>query len=503
MQSNDPVKRERDLYRRLLELGAKDDPKPFLEDALSLIIEVTGAKKGYLAIWGDESREAPRWWLARGFTDAELVGVERGVSSGIIAEAMATGQIIQTDSALDDPRFQEQQSVQLNQIAAVLCAPIGIPAAFGVLYLQGSARTQAFRASDKEVAELFVRHLAPYADRLRLREKQDEDHTKEFRQRLQLKGLIGKSRSLAEIFVQTESAARFLVPVLLTGASGTGKTALARAIHDNGPRAGKPFVELNCAAIPENLFESELFGALAGSHSTATKKMTGKVAAAQGGTLFLDELGELPMSVQSKLLQLLQSKEYFPLGGTQPEKANVRFIAATNADLASAVEKKTFREDLYYRLSVLTIRVPSLKERKEDIEPLARYFCENACQSYELSGLTIAPTAMHLLEETDWPGNIRQLGHRVETAVIRASMEGASQVQRHHIFPEEAPSAEKPNSPLTFQEATRRFQKKYLQEVLEAAQWNISETARRLDLTRTHIRTLINTLEITRAEKKG
>src|SRR5262249_36164576 len=158
-------------------------------------------------------------------------------------------------------------------------------------------------------------------------ERDAEDATKPLRARLKLEGLAGRSRALAEVFRQVESAARFEISVLLTGPSGTGKTALARAIHDNSQRAGKPFLELNCAALPETLFESELFGAVPGAHSTATRKIQGKLAAAQGGTIFLDEIGELSLNIQSKLLQFLQSKEYFPLGSAKPEKADVRILA--------------------------------------------------------------------------------------------------------------------------------------------------------------------------------
>src|SRR5262249_50071630 len=146
----------------------------------------------------------------------------------------------------------------------------------------------------------------------------ERDATRPFRGRLRLGGLVGASAALAEVFRQLESAARFDISVLLSGASGTGKTALARAIHDNSPRADRPFIEINCAALPESLFESELFGAAQGAHSTATRAVPGKIAAAEGGTLFLDEVGELPLSVQSKLLQFLQSKEYFPLGSAHP-----------------------------------------------------------------------------------------------------------------------------------------------------------------------------------------
>src|SRR6185503_5405365 len=194
------------------------------------------------------------------------------------------------------------------------------------------------------------------------------------RRTLKASAIIGKSRALAGVLTQAAAAAPLDVTVLLTGPSGTGKTQLARVIHESSPRARGPFVELNCAALPEALLESELFGVLPGAHSTATRKIAGKVAAAEGGTLFLDEIGELKPAAQAKLLKLLESREYYPLGATHPVCADVRVIAATNLDIKAAVQRKDFREDLFYRLQVLPIRLPSLAERREDVALLAEHF---------------------------------------------------------------------------------------------------------------------------------
>jgi Nif-specific regulatory protein len=495
------AQRERDLYRRLLELGGHEDPEPFLEEALALVVEATGARQGYLALYSDERTLSPRWWIAKGFSQDQLREVRQRVSSGIIAEAMATGELILTDAAYQDPRFQDQESVRLNQIPAVLCAPVGKMIPLGVLYLQGRSEEGPFSREDGDLVLFFVRHLSPFVERLRFKEKEGEDLTSPLRKKLKLEGIIGRGRVLAELFSQIESAAKFSIPVLLTGPSGTGKTRFAQAIYENSGRASGPFVELNCAAIPESLFESELFGAMPGAHSTATKKIEGKIAAAQGGTLFLDEIGELPLSVQAKLLQFLQSGKYFPLGSSRAEQSNVRVIAATNADLEAKVAQKAFREDLFYRLNVLLMRVPALSERREDIAPLGKFFCESSCRRYELPLITLSPRALLAMEEADWPGNIRQLGHLVESATIKASMEGARAVERRHLFPEPQPGEARAGQ-MTFQEATRIFQRKFLLDALKATHWNISETARRLDLTRTHVYHLIQVFEISREGKE-
>src|SRR6185503_19521925 len=227
---------------------------------------------------------------------------------------------------------------------------------------------------------------------------------------------------------------------------------------------------LNCGALPETLIESELFGAFPGAHSTATRRIVGKVEAAERGTLFLDEIGELSYGSQAKLLHLMQAKEYYPLGATRPQSANVRVIAATNVELKEAVAQRRFREDLFYRLQVLPIRIPSLVERREDIPLLAAYFCAEACERNGLPKVDLSPNAMRAAESTEWPGNVRQLENAIEAAVIRATGENAKQVEKRHLFPELcAPQAD---DAVTFQEATRRFQGRFLAEALDSQGWN-------------------------------
>src|SRR4029453_11905841 len=220
-----------------------------------------------------------------------------------------------------------------------------------------------------------------------------------------------------------------------TGESGTGKSQIARIVHENGRRADHPFVEVNCAALPETLIESELFGAVAGAHSTATRSIPGKVAAAEHGTLFLDEVSDLTLASQAKLLQLLQSKQYFPLGASGPRTADVRVIAATNIDLDAAVKGGRFREDLFYRLQVLPVRVPGLRERREDIPELARHFCEAAAGPHRLPALALSSRAVHALANAEWPGHVRQLAHNVEAALIRATGRSATAIEREHVSP--------------------------------------------------------------------
>jgi Nif-specific regulatory protein len=493
------VQRERDLYRRILELDSAEDLDPLLTEALGLIVDGTGALQGYLEVRDGDAE----WWTARGCSSDEVEAIRGAISRGIVAEAIATGRTIVTPAALLDARFRDRESVRARRIGAVLCAPVGSDPPIGALYLERRAADGPFADEDRELAETFARHFAPRVDRLlaRRRLKDADDPTRPVRARLRMTGVVGRSRALAAALEQAALVAPLEVNVLLTGESGTGKSQLARIIHENGPRAAGPFVELNCAAIPEALVENELFGHRAGAFTGAPRDAEGKVAAAEGGTLFLDEVGELHPAAQAKLLQLLQTREYFPLGESRPLRANVRLIAATNADLASAVAEKRFREDLFYRLQVLPIRLPSLAERREDVRELAEFFCREACRANGLARVELSPAALRAVEAAEWRGNLRQLAHAIEAAAIRAAGAGGGRVEPRHLFPEGAPKVGASADDASFQEATRRFQRELLQRTLAETDWNVTETARRLDLARSHVYNLIHAFELARDER--
>ncbi len=488
------VRKERDLFLSLLNLGDRDDLDSFLREALALIVDVTEAQQGYLELY-DEFGAPPRWWIAHGFDERQVAEVRSKISSSIVAKALATGETIVTPSAMLDPEFNDQDSVRINKIQAVLCAPVGDAPSIGVLYLQGRVRPGLFDRHERELARLFARHLAPLAHRLITTEqsKQASDPTAEIRRRLDVARVIGTSQALANLLKQVSLAAPVNVGVLLTGECGTGKSQLAEVIHDNSPRATKPFVELNCAAIPENLLEAELFGALEGSFTGATRRLLGKVEAAEGGTLFLDEVAEIPLAAQAKLLHLLQKKTFYPLGAEEPSTADVRLIAASNVDLEEAVRQKKFREDLYFRLDVMKIRVPSLQERREDIRCLLRHFCNEACERHQLPALEVSPGALLAAETAAWPGHVRQLAHASEVAAIRAAGEGSPAIEAAHLFPEQAGSG---STTMTFQQATRAIQAGLLRDVLEQNDWNVIKTAEQLDLARSHVYNLMRTLNV-------
>lgn len=499
------LRRERDLYLRLLDLGALTEIKTFLADALALVVELTGAQNGYLELRDPrDADESALWYLSHGFSASETEDVRSRISRGILAEVIATGQTVDTASALLDPRFSMRSSVRAMKIEAVLCIPIGQDPPLGALYLQGHAKPGPFAAEERGRAEIFCHHLARLADALivRLRTEATPDPTESLRRSLRIDGVIGRSAALASLLREVAVVSPLDVSILLTGESGTGKSQIARVVHENGRRRDHPFVEVNCAALPDTLIESELFGAVAGAHSTATRSIPGKVAAAEHGTLFLDEVSELALASQAKLLQLLQSKQYFPLGASGSRTADVRVIAATNTDLVSALKAGRFREDLFYRLQVLPVRVPGLRERRDDIPDLARHFCAAAAARHQLPALELSRFAVHALTHAEWPGHVRQLANTVEAALIRASAAGAAAIEREHVFPGRSFAQEETvESAVTFQEQTRRFQAALLRDTLQEVDWNIAEAARRLDLARSHVYTLIRAFGIERAKR--
>jgi DNA-binding NtrC family response regulator len=241
------------------------------------------------------------------------------------------------------------------------------------------------------------------------------------RRRLQQRtGIAGESPSIQEVLVKIEQMAPVTSTVLIQGESGTGKELVAKAIHDLSPRRGKPFIAVNCAALPETLLESELFGHEKGAFTGAAERRLGRFELADEGTIFLDEIGEIPASVQVKLLRVLESRIFFRVGGTQPIKVDVRVVAATNQNLKESVALGTFRDDLYYRLNVLNIYLPPLRERREDIPLLLRRFVREFTEQHDRPFRGVTPEAMRLLTGAPWPGNVRQLRNLVESMVVLA-----------------------------------------------------------------------------------
>lgn len=297
--------------------------------------------------------------------------------------------------------------------------------------------------------------------------------------------MVGRSRAIQRIFDTILTVAPSEAKVLILGETGTGKELVARAIHHKSPRSGKKFVALNCAAIPETLLESELFGHKKGSFSGAAQDRIGKFQAADGGTLFLDEIGELPLAMQAKLLRVLDNNEIEVIGLPMPQKVDVRILAATNKNLEKLIEKGRFRSDLYHRLNVVTIEVPPLRTRPEDIKILAEYFLQKFSQTYnkKLSGFT--ESAMQRLLEYDWPGNVRELKNIVEKISIFTKHE---RIQASDVFIamdlDDKTFIQSEKTPL-LREAVDQFEHDYILRALIQNEWKIQQTAGILGLERT------------------
>lgn len=477
---------ERDLYQKLLELRSGNEPRALIGAILELLVAATEAKRCYLELYPSHDDLDPRWTITHGCSPEDEAEIRGATSRGIVAAALAAGTTLHVPYASLDDRFATQPSVRDQRLEAVLCVPLGSTAG-GVLYLEGKKGSGPFGEDDVRLAEAVARYMWPSLDRL-ARDAQlgANDPTRLFRQRLQLDGVVGRSTALARVFEQIEPYAPLDVTLLITGASGTGKTQLAHAIHANSHRRNGPFVELNCAAIPEGLIESELFGTSPGAFPGA-RRNPGKVEAAECGTLFLDEIVEIPFPAQGKLLQLLQSRQYHALASNKLVTANIRLIAATNADLAAMVAERRFREDLYYRINVVSIRMPSLAERPEDIATLVDELLGRIAREHGIAPVPASEQFRRAMETRAWPGNIRQLRSIVEGALIRANAEGAPQIEVRHL-----PDAKPSEQPKTFHEATRAYQRELLRRELVAANWTVVEVAERLDLTRAHVYNLIH-----------
>ena len=314
-------------------------------------------------------------------------------------------------------------------------------------------------------------------------------------EQLVCKEIIGVSQPMQAVFEVVQKVVNYDVTVLMSGESGTGKELVAQAIHFNSPRRDKPFIKLNCASLPETLLESELFGHDKGAFTGATTWKPGRFELAHGGTLFLDEIGDTSLNMQSKLLRVLQEKEFERVGGRQTIKVDVRILAATNKDLRMEVKEKRFREDLYYRLNVVPIHLPSLRERLDDLPALIAHFLRELNIMFHKDFTGVSPEAMACLLDYHWPGNVRELKNVLEKAILLG--EGPTILSRY--LPDELRALlADGDGPV---EARGRaslagLEKEHIRQVLHAANWNQSKAAELLDIHRNTLRKKIERFEL-------
>lgn len=290
--------------------------------------------------------------------------------------------------------------------------------------------------------------------------------------------IIGKSKGIEQVIDLAQKVAKTDSTVLLTGETGTGKEVFAQAIHENSNRAGKSFVALNCSTFSKEILESELFGHKQGAFTGALKDKKGFIEEANGGTLFLDEIGEMPIDLQAKLLRVLETSEYIPVGDTTPKKSNFRLIAATNRDLKTESDEHRFRSDLYFRLNIFEIKLPSLRERVKDIPLLANYYVKQFSEKTNKKALQIADDFLQKLENYSWPGNIRELKNVIERSVILSS----DNILTADVLPYEMQHQSENNSKPMSAFSMQSVEKLHIQKVLNYTKGNKAETARLLEI---------------------
>ena len=313
--------------------------------------------------------------------------------------------------------------------------------------------------------------------------------------------LIGRSAALAAVKRVIERVAATPATVLITGESGTGKELVARLLHTGSERSNSPFVKINCAAIPDSLFESELFGYEKGAFTGATSRKPGRFELADGGTLFLDEIGEMPLSMQPKLLRALQEGRFYRVGATHLVTVDVRLVAATNRDLRTEVRERRFRQDLFYRLNVVPLQLPPLRDRREDIPELVELFLERFARRLGKPLGRIEPAAVEVLCAHDWPGNIRELENAIERALL---LSDGPRIGPADLPPELAgPAGDAGAAPATLRERirheTRRIERDAIVEALRATQGNVTRAAQQLGLSRRGLQLKLKELNIRRS----
>ena len=484
------VEEERDLLKALLNLNEQTQVEPFLSEVVQLARAATGAEVAYLAIGPGFASASPRWCLAHALNDDDVSSIQRQLSTTLLERAAREGVLHAVDAMLDS-RFKDQPSVQANQIRGVLCAALQAAGSspVGVIYLMGPP--ERFDEHTVALAKLIGLHLGPIAERLLMSLRGDEpDPTQPFREKLAAERLVGQSQALADVMRSIVVASAAPVPVLLSGPTGTGKTTVARVLHDASGDPDRPFVAINAAQLAKDLATAELFGARKGAYTGLDRDRAGLVEEADGGTLFLDEVVELAPEVQAQLLTFLQDGSYRRVGETETRRIeSVRVISATNAELDSAAKSGQIRQDLLFRLMAFRIEVPPLDARPEDIVPLAFALVDRHARNFQIRSRPLSAAACAWLEGREWPGNIRELENIMQTGLLWAHSEDAAAIRPHHL--EREPRAQPDTGTTDLRSAVERFKRSYAKRVLDDVGGNKSEASRQLGIHRSHLHDIL------------
>jgi transcriptional regulator with GAF, ATPase, and Fis domain len=459
-----------DFSQRLMYIR---DFSELLRGLMDAVIDVTNADKGFLLL----VREAgPEIAVARNLRQEDIPNGVRHLSDSIVSKVLSQRRPLIVSDALHDAEFQTSESVMNLKLCSVMCAPLLAQGELlGLLYVGNDNVVNLFEENSLDVLTIFagqaslILQSALLLDQL----KSDRDRLQEKLDTKRFGDIIGSCAGVVEVFKRVEKVATTDISVLITGETGTGKELIAREIHTRSPRKSGPFVVVNCGAIPENLMESELFGHVRGAFTGAVATRLGKFQQADGGTLFLDEIGEMPVSLQVKLLRALQERVVTKVGDSKSERCDIRVVAATHRDLEERIRTGEFREDLYYRLNVVNLHLPPLRERGDDVIVIAKFLLAKYGEEYGAKVKGFTPNALIALRKYSWPGNVRQLENRIKKALVLC--------ERTLIGPEDLdlfPEALEPIMSLT--QAREDFQRRYILEVLERNNGNRTKTARDL-----------------------
>jgi len=459
---------------------------------LELIFEVVPAERGAILLDGKGNEKFSSLFAHPGpAKGAEPVRVSRTITRQVMDQGVAIlGADVPGSGGLSGV-----DSLLSFKVRSLLCVPLTVfRRVLGCIYLDTTSPATRFDRDHLELVASIAGISAVALDNAR-RLLWLEQENQRLAAEINLQhNMVGESAAMKDVYHFLSRVAPTESTVLVAGESGTGKELVARAIHRNSPRAARPFVAINCAAIPEGLLESELFGYERGAFTGAASQKKGRLEMADGGVLFLDEIGELAPALQVKLLRVLQEREFERLGGSRPISVDIRVIAATNKDLAAAVKARNFREDLYYRLNVVSVVLPSLRERREDIPVLAEYFVAKFATKCKVKAKKISPEAMSGLMNYNWPGNVREL----ENAIERALVLGVSDSIRPEDLPDSV--AEKNRAPgvheAKYHLAVTQLKKHLILTALEEAKGSYTEAARILGVHANYLHRLVRNLDL-------
>ena len=473
----DPGREALATLRRLTEFSGRllqsGDVPALLEALLDEAIDITRGDRGFLVLVEGEQRSVR---VARNVNRENLARDAETLSDTVVDRVLRTGEPLLVSDATADPEFSASASVVNLKLSSVLCVPLmhrGKP--FGVVYVGSDRVGSHFDRRGLDTLTIFAAQASLLVQNALLLDELRTDN-RGLRERLEQQrfgDLLGSCPGMQEVYRQIEKVAPTDLSVLVVGETGTGKELVARELHRRSPRASGPFVAINCGALPETLLESELFGHVKGAFTGAVASRPGRFQQASGGTLFLDEVGDMPPVLQVKLLRALQGRTVQRVGDHRDEPVDIRVLAATHRTLEDEVRKGTFREDLYYRLATLTLRVPPLRERGEDVVVLARGFLRSFADAYRTTARGFSPAALAAIRRHPWPGNVRELENRIKKAVVLADGP-LVRTEDLDFPPEQLP-------PLaSLQEAKDDFERRYVLEALQRHGGNRARTARAL-----------------------